>query len=351
MARNSGKTDGRRERVKLTVVKSADTKGNLEDDVDALFRLPLTEFTGARNALAVQFKKSGRGDEAVLVKALGKPSVTAWAVNQLYWNHREAFDRLIASGEHFHKAQTSRHGGKLADMRTAIDKRREALTQLSDLATSLLRDAGPNPVQNPSLDTSRRITSTLEAISAMSGSASRSDAPRPGRLTHDVDPPGFEALASFIPVSGMTRPAKEPDRFTPSQKQNKSGSPAANTRRKAARQTDVRQLEATRKAGIAAAKVSLQDARKVLIKAQARAQSLQAAQKKADAEAKAAEKQSRQAEERLEKAQATSEDAAQRVRSVAVEVEEAAKSMSDAKRTVEKASEELEKLFRESPAR
>ena len=319
-------------------------KGNLEDDVDALFRLPLTEFTGARNTLAARLKKAGRGDEAVLVKALGKPSVTAWAVNQLYWNHREAFDRLIASGEHFHKAQTSRHGGKLADMRTAIDARREALTQLTDLATSLLRDAG----QNPSLDTSRRITTTLEAISAMSGSASRSDAPRPGRLTHDVDPPGFEALATFIPVAGVTRPAKEPDRFTSSQKQNKSGSPAANTRRKAAPQTDVRQLEATRKAGIAAAKVSLQDARKVLIKAEAQAQSLQSAQKKANAEAKAAEKQSRQAEERLEKARATSEYAAQRVRSVAAKVEEAAKSMAAAKRTVEKASEELEKLFRES---
>jgi hypothetical protein len=27
---------------------------NLEDDVDALFRLPLTEFSGARNAIAAQ---------------------------------------------------------------------------------------------------------------------------------------------------------------------------------------------------------------------------------------------------------------------------------------------------------
>jgi hypothetical protein len=326
-------------------------RGKLEDEVDALFRLPLAEFTGARNALAVRLKKTGRGDEAALVKALVKPSVSAWAVNQLYWNHREEFDRLIASGAHFHKAQTSRQGGKLADMRTAIDARREALTQLTDLATSLLRDAGANPGQNPSLDISRRITSTLEAISAMSGSASRSDAPRPGRLTHDVDPPGFEALASFIPVAGMTQPAKEPDRFTPSQKQKKSGSAATNTRRKVAPDTQVHQLEATRKAGIAAAKVSLQEAKRVLIEAQARAQSLQAAQRRADAEAKAAEKQSRQAEERWEKARTASEDAAQRVRSVAVEVEEATKSVEDAKGAVIEASEELEKLFRESPAK
>src|SRR2546421_2459884 len=182
--------------------RQTNTKGKVGDDVDSLFRLPLAEFTTARNTLAAQLKKAGRGDEAVLVKALVKPSISAWAVNQLYWNHRDAFDRLIASGEHFHKAQSSRRGGTLADMRTALDARREALSQLSALATALLRDAGPNPGQNPTPDTTRRITTTLEAMSAMSAMSaysSRSEAPRPGRLTHDVDPPGFEAHASFIP--------------------------------------------------------------------------------------------------------------------------------------------------------
>ena len=262
-------------------------------------------------------------------------------MNQLYWNHREAFDRLIASAEHFHKAQTSRHGGKLADMRGALDARHKALAQLSDLATSLLRDAG----HNPTLDISRRITNTLEAVSVY---ASSSDAPRPGRLTHDVDPPGFEALASSSPGAGKTEPMKEPRPVTPSQK---SSSAATNTRQKVASDKHVRQLEETRKAGIAAAKVSLQGAKKALIKAQTRAQSLQAAQKKAHAEAKEAEKQSRQAEERLEKARAASEAAAQRVQSVAVEVEEAAKLVDRAQRTIENASEELEKLSRKSPAR
>ena len=275
------------------------------------------------------------------MKALVKPSISAWAVNQLYWNHRDAFDRLIASGERFHKAQASPVAGKLANLRGALDARREALTHLSDLATSLLRDAGHNPAP----DTVRRITTTLEAMSAH---ASRSDAPRPGRLTHDVDPPGFEALASLIPGAGMTEPTKEPARFTPS---HESSGAATNPRRKVAPDDDVRRLEATRKAGIAAAKVSLQEAKRVLIEARTRAQSLQAAQGKAYAEAKETEKQSREAEERLEKARAASEYAAQRVRSVAVEAEEAAKSVEDARRTVEKASEELESLFRESPAR
>src|SRR6267142_605378 len=108
------------------------TKVQLGDDVNALFSLPLAEFTAARNTLAARLKKSGHGGEAILVKAFAKPPISAWAVNQLYWNHREAFDQLIASGERFHKAQTS---GKVSDMCEALDTRREALTDLSDLAT------------------------------------------------------------------------------------------------------------------------------------------------------------------------------------------------------------------------
>jgi hypothetical protein len=52
-----------------------------------------------------------------IVKALVKPSITACAVNQLYWKHREAFDRLIATGERLRRAQTFRLVQKVADMR------------------------------------------------------------------------------------------------------------------------------------------------------------------------------------------------------------------------------------------
>jgi hypothetical protein len=311
---------------------------DLEADIDALFTLPLAEFTGARNALAAQLKKSGRGDEAVIVKALAKPPTSAWAVNQLYWNHREEFDGLIALGERFHKAQKS---GKVADMRASLDARREVLSQLTDLATSLLRDAG----HNPSLDTLHRITTTLEGMSVY---ASRSDGPRPGRLTHDVDPPGFESLSSFVPGAGMERQeagggrqaAGIPTRSTGSRK---SSSAATNKRI-----NDASQLEETRKTKVADAKVSLQDAKRSLSETRARAQSLEAAQKKADAEAKQAEKHRREAEAKLEKAKAASEDAARRARNVAVEVEEAARALNNAERAVEKASKELEAMFRES---
>lgn len=305
--------------------------GKLDQDVDELFKLPLGEFIAARDALAKRLKQNGRPDDAALVKALAKPPVSAWAVNQLYWNHRAAFEELLAAGQRFHKAQTSGAAAKVANMRGSLEARRAALAELSDLASSVLSDAG----HSPSPDTIRRITTTLEAISAY---ASLSDGPTLGRLSQDVDPPGFESLAAFVPGGGLLKGAAVSSKLAATTSLQKK--PAA---------TEVRQLEATRQARIAAAKAAVQAAKKSFANARARAQGLEAAQKKANTETKQAEKQLRDAEERLKNARLASDAAVRRSQSVAAEVEEASKAMEDAKRTMEKAAKELESLFSELP--
>lgn len=294
-------------------------KSKLEDDIDALFRLPLAEFTGERNTLAARLKKEGRRNDADRVKLLAKPSVSAWAVNQLYWDHREAFDQLMASGKRLRPAQKLRLAGKVASVRDSLDARREALVQLSDLAAELLREAG----SNPSLDTLRRVTTTLEALSAH---ALHSDGPTPGRLTQDLDPPSFDSLASLMSGVGATEEIDEP--ITPARKTTTSA--------------NVRRLEEARRAKIADAKVTLQDAKKSLSEARARVQSLELAQKKANADVKEAEK-------ILEKATAAANDAVRRAKSVATEVVEATKTVEVAKRAIEKATKDLESLLRQSP--
>ena len=294
-------------------VKSNSAK--LNDDVDALFKLPLVEFIDARNTLAKQLKQSGRADDANLVKTLAKPSVSAWTVNQLYWNYRDEFEMLLAAGRRFRKAQTS---GKIADMRDSLHARTEALLQLSELATSLLSDAGHSPAPG----TIHRITTTLEALSALS------DGPTLGRLSQDVDPPGFESLASFIPSAGTKKPP-------------------ATTANDARKIEATRQREETRQVKIATAKFALQAAKKALADARVRVQSLEGAKKTAHADVKQAEKQLREAEERFKKARAASEAASQRSQSILADAEDAAKAVENAKRAVEKATKELESLFSE----
>ena len=329
----------------------SETRGKLDDDVDALFKLPLAEFIGARNDLVARLKRAGRADDANLVKALAKPSISAWAVNQLHWRHREALDRLFVTVQRFRQAQTSHTGGRIADMRGSLDTRSEALSHLSNLATELLRDAGHNATP----DTIHRITTTLEAVSAY---ATPSDGPTPGRLTQDVDPPGFESLASLISGTVTTKRNDEPTRVTPSQKSRSAASKMRQSTPPAGDVQKVRQAEETRRARIAAAKLTLQEARKSLTEATSRAQRLEAAQKKAyadtkeaDAEAKHAEKQVREAEERFKKASASSQDAAHRARRIAAEAGEAAQAVEDARRAIEKASKEFDSLLQESAAR
>src|SRR5438105_7015289 len=303
----------------------------LDDDIDALFKLPLTEFVGARKALAAGLKQKGLVSEAEGVKALAKPSISAWTVNQLYWRHREAFDELIATGQRFRKAQVT---GKMVNMREALEARREAISHLSDLATELLRNAG----HNPSLDTLRRIATTLEALSV---ATSTSDRPTLGRLTEDIDPPGFDSLASFTPSAGITKRAAEPPRVS----LGKKAVIASNKTQEAAAEAS-RQKE--RQARINSAKASLQQARKSLTAARAAVKSLEGAQKKAEATAKEAAQTRREAEERFKKASAASADASLRAQSIAVELTKATETLDDAKRTVERATKERENSFRES---
>lgn len=318
------------------------------DDVDTLFKLPLAEFTGARNDLAARLKKDGRADDANFVKALTKPPISAWAVNQLHWNHRDAFNQLLAAGQRVRQIQAS--GGGIAEIRESLDARSQALSHLSDLATELLRDAG----HNPSPDTIHRITTTLEALSAY---ASLSDGPTPGRLTQDIDPPGFGSLASLMVGGGTTKPpeptkvARSHDSSTVETKTSQRTSPAVDIQKG-------RQAEEARRARVAAAKATLQEAKRSLNEAHRRVVRLEASQKKASAEAKEAdvkarqaERQLREAEARHKKATAASQEAAHQVQRITAEAEEAAKAAEDASRATEKISKELESLLQESAAR
>src|SRR4051794_21545806 len=97
----------------------------LDDRVDELYRLPLSEFTSARNALA----KSLSGSDAKQVKALAKPTVVPWAINQLYWQDRKTYDRLMKAGAALRHAQITALKGRAADVRAATDSHRAAIAE------------------------------------------------------------------------------------------------------------------------------------------------------------------------------------------------------------------------------
>ena len=156
-------------------------------EIDALFKLPLAEFTAARNSFAARLKKEGRTAEAARVKAIAKPPATAWAVNQLFWRYPKDVERLFAIGGKVRQAQT----GKGGDLRALLEERRTMISELTRRAAAILREAGHSDSQ----DAMRRMTTNLESLAVFG--PSNAD-PQPGRLTADLDPLGFDGLAALL---------------------------------------------------------------------------------------------------------------------------------------------------------
>jgi len=299
----------------------------MASEIDDLFKLPPVEFTAARNALAAKLKKDGDAAAAERVKTLGRPSISAWIANQLYWRHRKAFDRLLAAGDQFRKAQAAQLAGKPGDLRGSLDARRETLSELTKHAAEILRATG----HPPSPDTMRRVMTTLEALATY---GEQPDAPQPGRLTADVDPPGFEALAALVPRAGhRASAAADKPRVIPFSQPK----PEPARRKGADAKEEERRREAERRAKEAEARKALRDAERALADARRDAERARAAMKAAAAAAKAAEKAKAALEARFEKLSAAADAARQDARRVASEAEEAAQAVDDAERAVQKA--------------
>jgi uncharacterized protein with WD repeat len=162
----------------------------LESSIDTLYKGPLEEFVSARTALA----KSLSGSDAKRVKALQKPAVVAWSVNQVYWHARPVYDRLLKSGKALRSAQIAALGGRSADIRGAGETHREAIGGAVKEARRL---AASSAVQ-PNADALAR---TFEALSL----ATREVEPD-GRLTKPLSPAGFEALAGVTVKTHAPRP-------------------------------------------------------------------------------------------------------------------------------------------------
>ena len=179
---------------------------DLEEELDRLYGEELSEFVRARTRLASALRKEGRRTEAEQVKELRKPSVSVWTVNQLARRHRKDIDLLLDAGHRLAAAQRALltgDGGAVIPS-PASKAEREALTQLSAQARSILAERG-------STATLERVISTLRAA-ALSDTA-RADLAR-GRLTDDVDPAGFEAFTdgpTTVVAPPKPRPPKPAD--------------------------------------------------------------------------------------------------------------------------------------------
>lgn len=150
----------------------------VEGEIDALFSGPLGNFTEARNALAQRLTAEGDREAAAHVKQLRKPTVTAWAVNQLAHHHRDRLEELLEATDRVRDASDA------SALRAATKERTKVISSLLDVASQILEDAG-NAAGAAQLD---RITQTL--LAGTSADEHRDELMH-GRLTKDLQPGGF----------------------------------------------------------------------------------------------------------------------------------------------------------------
>ena len=180
---------------------------DIEAAIDALYQGPVSEFVNERNRLARELKARDRA-AAERVRTLVKPGLAAWAVNQAFWNARPAFEALLDAGEAMRALQQrAMHGEAASGMAAASARLHEAMGPVARAAQEALERDGHSAAQQ----LMRRVTTTLKALAAHG----RADtAPRAGRLSADVDAPGFDLLAALAPAQGLVRRTPRPNATT-----------------------------------------------------------------------------------------------------------------------------------------
>lgn len=213
---------------------------SVEQRVDALYALPLAEFTQARNALAQELKEDGKADDAACVQALAKPSLPVWGINQAARTDKVSVRRLLKAADALRAAQERALAGKGGDLADAQQREREAVRALARAAVAAIGHSTQ----------ADRIERTLSAAALDPDARQLLQA---GRLTEELEPAGFGVLAGMkLKLPPPPKPAK-PKRDDQRERLRRELRAAADEAERRARELEVAAAQARREADRAAA--------------------------------------------------------------------------------------------------
>ena len=125
--------------------------------IRGLYRTAPEGFVAARDELAKALKAEGADADAAAIKRRKRPSVAAWALNQLADRDPKGIEELEQAGAALRGSMSARGADAL---REATAARRSIVTRLARTAADILREADRSP------DTHRdEVAATLEAAS------------------------------------------------------------------------------------------------------------------------------------------------------------------------------------------
>jgi hypothetical protein len=236
---------------------------------DDLYGLPLEQFIPRRGALVKALRQDGDRERAKEVAALRKPSVAAWAVNQLVRSQTKEAKELFEAGDALQHAQSELLEGRGDGnaLREAVARERDAVDALAAQARGLLSADG----HELTASTLEKVSDTLHAAALDPGAREQV---QDGRLERELRHVGMGefggALTAVAP--GRAKPAQRTgDATTKKAKESKEA--------KEAEQAAERERAAARKA----ARQAERDARRAAERAERELQASEARREKAAA--------------------------------------------------------------------
>jgi hypothetical protein len=257
--------------------------GRFEEAADELYGLPPGDFTRARDARAKELRSDGDRDAANAVKALRKPTVAAWALNQLSRQRGGDLDELLSAGEELRAAQEELlGGGDRSAFQEVAARERELVARLTADTTRLASEAGERGA-----GLREKVAETLHAAALDEETAEELRAGRLVKEREAIGGFGAAAAAAAEPPAGARRRAPAAS-SRPKRKQGRSG--AASADKSAAKQR------------LTVARTDERHARRELEAAERAVQNAQERAEAADAHAKEANERARTTAERLKEA-------------------------------------------------
>jgi hypothetical protein len=267
-----------------------------DPDLRPLYHAPLADFVAARADLAKRLRQA-KDPRAAEVRNLRKPSLSAWAVNQLFAQEPEAIAALIDAGERARAAQVdATEGADPQPLRDLLLDIRRQTARLTERAAALLTAADRAPGEA----IVERIRHDLDALALDPATAPVAER---GWLDEDLEPPGFEIVAALQLAAAGSRPAKRSSPAPPPAAR-KATIDRLDDRRKAIaerkereRRERLERLRADLTRAVAAAAETRAAVEEANREADAAARDLDAAEKRATATTERASEAARRAEE------------------------------------------------------
>jgi len=144
------------------VARASTTAANDTGELDELWSVPPAKFVAARNAAIAALRASGDAMGAAQLRAVKRPSPSAWLVNTLVRTAPKEVEAIFRAGDELMRAQGRVLGGAPpSEMHAAMRNVREAIGRAMRRARAILAEHD----RKPTADLTRRVAHTLRGAS------------------------------------------------------------------------------------------------------------------------------------------------------------------------------------------